>query len=289
MIEQVRRERPASHRRMLARDDSRPLGGHDGRMDLGLDGRVFLVTGGSRGLGLAAAAALVSEGARVLVVARDEATLARATAELGTHDRVVGLSGDLADPAIAERAVAATIAHFGRLDGCLLSTGGPPAGTVMSTNDTEWRDAFETLVLGPLRLARAVAAAATESPGLHGTGGAILFVLSTSVFSPIPGLSISNALRPGLAMVVKDLAAELGNRGIRVNGIAPGRFATDRVFALDARSGTPENIRRRNETTIPLGRYGEPDEFGRLAAMLLSPACSYVSGTVVVADGGALR
>ncbi len=274
---------------MLAWDDFRPLGGHDGFMDLGLDGRVFLISGGSRGLGLAAAATLVAEGARVLIVARDEAVLARATAELGAHDRVVGVSGDLADPAIAERTVAATIAHFGRLDGCLLSTGGPPAGSVMTTDETDWRDSFETVVLGPLRLARAVAAAATDSSRAAGSGAAILFVLSTSAFSPIPGLSISNALRPGLAMVMKDLADELGRRGVRVNGIAPGRFATDRVFALDARSGTPESIRRRNEASIPLGRYGEPEEFGRLAAMLLSPACSYVTGTVLVADGGALR
>lgn len=258
-------------------------------MDLGLNGRVFLVTGGSRGLGLAAAEALVAEGAKVLLVARDEAALGQATATLGGHDHAVGIACDVADPATAERVVAAAIGRFGRLDGCLLSTGGPAVGTVMSTADDDWRAAFESLVLGSLRVARAAAAAVTDSPQRLGTGASIVFVLSTSAFSPIPGLSISNALRPGLAMVVKDLADELGPRGIRVNGVAPGRFATDRVFALDARSGSPDTVRRRNEAAIPLGRYGEPEEFGRLAALLLSPVCSYIDGTVVVADGGALR
>lgn len=258
-------------------------------MDLGLNGRVFLITGGSRGLGFAAAESMVAEGAKVLIAARSEDALERATAALGGHEHAVGVACDLADPATAERTVAATIGRFGRLDGALLSTGGPPVGTVMSGVEDDWRESFETLVLGSLRVARAVASATTESPDARGTGASILFVLSSSAFSPIPGLAISNALRPGLAFVVKDLADELGPRGIRVNGIAPGRFATDRVFALDARSGSPDTVRRRNEAVIPLGRYGEPGEFGRVAAFLLSPASSYVNGTVVVADGGALR
>jgi len=258
-------------------------------MDLGLAGRVYLVTGGSAGLGFAGAAALVSEGARVVIVARSETRLHAAAESLGGSSHAVGLAADMADETSAERAVAATVARFGRLDGCLLSTGGPAMGTVMSTNEDEWRDAFERVVLGALRMARAVASATTSDDDVRGTGGSILFVLSTSVRSPVPGLAISNALRPGLAMSIKDLADELGPRGLRVNGLAPGRFATDRVFALDARSGSPENVRRRNEASIPLGRYGDPDEFGRMAAFMLSPACSYLTGSVVLLDGGTLR
>lgn len=258
-------------------------------MDLELSGKAFLVTGGSRGLGYATAAALVEAGAKVLLVARDEAVLRQAANSLGGAETAVGLVGDIAEASTSERAVAATVARFGRLDGCLLSTGGPTPGGVMTTPAGEWASAFERLVLGSLRMARAVASATFASEGISGTGGSILFVLSTSVKSPIPGLAISNALRPGLAMIVKDLADELGPRGLRVNGLAPGRFATDRVLQLDSQAGNPESVRLRNESQIPLRRYGEPEEFGRMATILLSPVSSYITGTVVYIDGGNLR
>lgn len=259
-------------------------------MDLGLADRVFLVTGGSRGLGLAAAQALVLEGASVVVAARDPQSLAASVATLGGGSTAVGIAADLADPNTAERLVAGTVARFGRLDGLLVSGGGPPPGGALQLGDEVWRAAFESVLLGAVRMARAAASALGSQPGdLSGCGGAMLFVLSTSVRSAISGLGLSNALRPGLAMVVKELADELGPRGVRVNGVMPGRFATDRMFALDARIGSPEAVRRRNENLIPLGRYGQPDEFGRLAAFLLSPAASYITGTVSAIDGGSLR
>lgn len=257
-------------------------------MDLGLADRVYLVTGGTSGLGLAGARALVNEGARVTVLSRDPQRVERAVQDLG-FESTVGLAADMSDPSFAERSVAATIARFGRLDGCLVSTGGPPTGTVLDSTEESWRDSFEKIVLSTIRLIRAAAKATSHVGGLAGTNGSMLVVMSTSARSPIPGLAISNALRSSLAMVVKDLADELGPRGIRVNGLAPGRFATDRVFALDARTGSPEIVRRRNETTIPLARYGQPEEFGRMAAVMLSPASSYLNGTVVYLDGGALR
>ncbi len=122
-----------------------------------------------------------------------------------------------------------------------------------------------------------------------GEGGSLALVLSTSAKAPIADLAISNGLRPGLGMVVKQLADEVGPRGIRVNGLLPGAVATDRVHELDARSGDPVAAREANERGIPLRRYGEPDEFGRVAAFVLSPASSYVTGALVPVDGGQLR
>jgi 3-oxoacyl-[acyl-carrier protein] reductase len=259
-------------------------------MDLGLADRSFVVTGGSRGLGLATASALVAEGARVVLAARDQAVLDEATTALGGGDHAVGLVSDLADPEGAERLAAAAIARYGRLDGALLSVGGPPPGTATGTTDAAWRASFESVFLGPLRVARACASALTDDPAeAAGAGGSLLFVLSSSAREPIPGLAISNGLRAGLAGLAKDLADELAPRGIRVNAALPHRFATDRVVELDSRLGSAEAVRRRQESSIPIGRYGEPAEFGRVAAFLLSPAASYLTGVMLPVDGGARR
>lgn len=250
-------------------------------MDLHLTDRVYLLTGASRGLGRAAAQSLVAEGARVVVSGRDEAALSALRDELSPSSVEV-VVGDNADPTTAERLVEAATQRWGRLDGLLVSVGGPPAGPAHTMEDDQWRAAFESVFLGAVRTARTVAARLDD-------GGAIAFVLSTSVKAPIAGLGISNGLRPGLAMVAKEMADELGPRGIRVNTLLPGRIDTARVRELDEGTGDPEASRARWSSTIPLGRYGRPEEFGDVAAFVLSPRASFVSGVALPVDGGLLR
>lgn len=250
-------------------------------MDLGLKDRVYIVTAASRGLGRATAQALVDDGAKVVISSRSAESITRAVAELGEHD-AVGIAVDNADPTAPAQLIKAAKDNFGRLDGALISVGGPPAGALLDKTEDEWRSAFDSVFLGGLRLAMAIATELDK-------GGSIAFVLSTSAKQPIPGLGISNGLRPGLAMAAKTLADELGPRGIRVNGLLPGRVDTERIKELDALSGDPENARARGAAAIPLGRYGEPAEFGRVAAFLLSPAASYLTGVMLPVDGGISR
>jgi 3-oxoacyl-[acyl-carrier protein] reductase len=245
-------------------------------MDLQLKDKVFLVTGGSRGLGFATARALVAEGAKVVVAARSPEGVSQAAQELGC----TGVASDVADPETPGRLVRTALDAYGGLDGALISVGGPPAGPALGLTDEQWRAAFDTVFLGAVRLCRAVVDA------LPASGGSLALVLSTSVKTPIAGLAASNGLRPGLAMLAKTMADELGQRNIRVNGLMPGRVDTDRVRELD---GPDPEVRQRVEQGIPLRRYGQPEEFGRVAAFLLSPASSYVTGTMVPVDGGALR
>jgi 3-oxoacyl-[acyl-carrier protein] reductase len=251
-------------------------------MDLGLADRVFVVSGAASGLGRATAEQLVAEGARVVLVARRAAVLDEVVTQLGGA-RAVALPADLVDPDTAEAAARRALESFGRLDGALVSVGGPPAGSALGTTAEEWRAAFDSVFLAALRV--------TDAVVRHGTAAdlAVGWVLSSSVKAPIPGLAASNGLRPGLAMLVKQLADELGPDGTRVVGLLPGRVETDRTRHLDSLSGDVEAARTRSEASIPLRRYGQPAEFGRVAAFVLSPAASYLTGSVVAVDGGAIR
>jgi 3-oxoacyl-[acyl-carrier protein] reductase len=262
-------------------------------MDLGLDGHVYVLTGASRGLGFAAARCLVADGARVVVSSRTKDGVEAAVETLNTDAdagvtagardaRAVGLVADLADPETPARLMDAAGSSFGRLDGALLSVGGPPPGTAAQASDEQWRQAFESVFLGGVRAMRHVLAQL-------GSGGAVGLVLSTSARTPMTGLGISNGLRPGLAGVVKDMADEYGPKGLRVFGLMPHRILTDRLHEIFAASGDPEGMRANAESTIPMRRIGDPMEFGRVAAFLLSPAASYLTGLCVPIDGGAQR
>jgi 3-oxoacyl-[acyl-carrier protein] reductase len=211
-------------------------------------------------------------------------------------DRVALVVADNAQASAPERLMAAAEERFGRLDGALVSVGGTSPGTVATTPDEAWRTAFESVFLGSVRLARVLGPhlAANTPAGLGagsltGAGGSVVFVLASSVRVPLAQLAISNGLFPGLAGVVKMLAEELGPSGTRVNAILPVRTATDRVREVDALSGDPDEVRARRSQDIPLRRYGEPAEFGRVAAFLLSPAASYVTGAMIPVDGGSIR
>ena len=203
-------------------------------MDLGLRDRVYLVTGGSRGLGFAAAEALIAEGARIVLSSPREATASAAAGRLVQDAATAGdatrVAADNSDPATPGRLIVAARERFSRLDGALISVGGTPPGTVSSTTDEEWRSAFESVFLGAVRLARVLAADLPDhsedasAPGVPtGAGGSIVLVLAGSVRAPLARLPISNGLFPGLAGVVKTLADEFGPSGLRINGLLPVR------------------------------------------------------------------
>jgi 3-oxoacyl-[acyl-carrier protein] reductase len=250
-------------------------------MDLGLGGRSYVVGGGARGLGRGVADVLVAEGASVLLLGRDAEALASACSDLGSA--AAWVEGDMADQEFAATVRAAADARFGgSLDGVLLNAGGPRPGEVLSLSDDEWRGAYELLLGGPIRLLR-------ELLPMMGDGSSVAWIGSSSWRQPIGGLDASNVFRPGIAALVKVLARELAPR-VRFVGLAPGRIDTDRVRLLDSsraeRTGDSlDDVRAASEAEIPMRRYGSPSEFGRVAAFLLSPAASYVSGSTVQVDG----
>jgi 3-oxoacyl-[acyl-carrier protein] reductase len=256
-------------------------------VDLGLNGARALVTGGSAGLGAAIARSLAAEGAHVAVAARPGERLDAVAAEI----KAGALPVDLATPEGPGRAVADAIAALGGLDTLLVNMGGPPPGRFTELSDETWQKALDMTLWSALRLLRAALPALTESAAA-GRAGSICMILSSSVREPIAALTTSNLLRPGLAGLLKSLVPEIAP--VRINGIAPGRVATDRIASLDAdraqRQGIAvSDVQQQTIARIPLGRYGDPAEIGRVATFLLSPAASYVTGVIVGVDGGMIR
>jgi 3-oxoacyl-[acyl-carrier protein] reductase len=260
-------------------------------LDLNLKGKVAMVGGASKGLGFAVARALAADGAQISIASRNrqgiEAAAQRIEQETGSA--VLAIAADLASQEAIARWHRATLERFGGIDLLFTNAGGPPAGRVLDFDDAAWQSAFELLVLGVVRQIRLVV------PSMQARGGgAILMSTSSAVKEPIANLALSNVLRASVAALAKTLALELAASRIRVNQLVPGRIGTDRVQEIDAinakKSGiSAEEQRLRSAATIPMGRYGQPDEFGRVAAFLLSDAAAYVTGASMQVDGGMVR
>ncbi|HEY7700888.1 MAG TPA: SDR family oxidoreductase [Candidatus Limnocylindrales bacterium] len=253
-------------------------------MDLGLDGARALVGGGSSGLGLAVGSTLAAEGAHVALAARPSDRLDAAASSV---DGAIAVGVDLESEDGPAAAVRGTVDALGGLDLVLVNSGGPPPGTFEELGEAGWRRAIDGTLLGAIRLIRAALPHLRDSDR-----PSILVILSSSAREPIPGLTASNTIRPGLAGLIKSLSAELVP--IRINGIAPGRFTTPRAVevaeAAASRTGRPvEEVHAAVIARIPLGRYGDPAELGRIGAFLLSPAAGYVTGAIVPVDGGMVR
>lgn len=248
-------------------------------MDLGLQGRVALVMGASRGIGRGIAAVLAREGARVAIASRSRERVEETAAAIAGEARAsVADTSDLDRlPELCEE-VAATL---GPIEVLVTNTGGPPLGGALGHELEEWERAYRSLVLAPRVLVEAVA------PGMRERGwGRIVNVGSSSTREPIPGLNLSNAHRMAAIGFFKTLAGEVAGNGITVNTIATGRFATER---LAGNAGSMEAAEEAARTQVPAGRLGRPEEYGDLAAFLCSERAAYITGTVIPIDGGLLR
>lgn len=258
-------------------------------MNLGLQGKVALVTAASRGLGRAIAAQLAQEGAKVAILSRDPESIQKTAEEIAreTGGEVAAWQADVSQAADIRRVIHDVAARWGHIHILVCNSGGPPSGPFVSFDDAAWEQAFETNLLSVVRLVREVLPYMTD-------GGRILAIASSSVKQPIPGLVLSNTMRAGVAGLMKTLAEELAPHGILVNTVCPGRIATDRLQELDQvraeqEETSVEEVRRSIVANIPLGRYGEPEEFACVVAFLASEANSYITGTTLLIDGGMVK
>lgn len=259
-------------------------------MDLQLTGKIALVAASSKGLGKAIAGQLAAEGCDVMLTSRDAEQLAIARRQLlpEARGRVEACACDLTKAEDIQALVAATRARLGSINILINNAGGPPGGGFEQVNDVDWQAAFELNLLSYVRLIRAAL------PDLKQTEGRIINVTSSSIKQPIPGLILSNAFRMGILGLAKSLADELAPDNILVNTVAPGRIATDRTAYLDQlkadrRGISKEQVTAESRQNIPLNRYGDPAEFARVVCFLASGACSYVTGSTLMVDGGMVR
>ncbi|MFK7804679.1 MAG: SDR family oxidoreductase [Anaerolineae bacterium] len=260
-------------------------------MDLGLKDKVALVTAASKGLGYATADQLLNEGAKVMICGRSEDNLAIAVAKLkekhGADAEVSSIACDVMEESAAQTLVDGTIDAFGQLDILVTNAGGPPAGTFDSTALSQWKTAFDLTVMSAVRLVHAAAKHLKASDA-----GSILTITSMSVKFPVPNLMLSNVIRPAVIGLTKTLAQEYGPHGVRANSILPGYTRTDRIEYLltqwaDERGTSPDEEAAKLGANVPLKRIGTADEFGKVACFLCSSAASYVTGEMVLVDGGA--
>jgi len=257
-------------------------------MDLGLKGKLALVTGASQGLGYAVARLLAEEGSRVAINSRSTEKIAIAAERIyaDTGQPVLKVPGDLVHHHTADQVIQQTIEKIGGLDILVVNTGGPPTGSLSDLPDQAWQNAIELTFLSNMRLIRASLSHLKKS-----TSPSILTITSIAVKQPIPNLILSNSIRSATIGLTKSLALELGQFGIRVNSILPGWTATERVTELMENranlNGTSiEDEIQKQTREIPLGRFSKPEEFAKVAAFLVSPAASYITGVMLNVDGG---
>jgi 3-oxoacyl-[acyl-carrier protein] reductase len=256
-------------------------------MDFGLQGKTALVLGGGGGLGCAIARSLAREGARVAVGDIDAAAIERTVEEI----RAAGSEGlplpwDLADLAVIDERIGTIESRLGPVDILVNNTGGPPPTPAAGQDPGLWRKSFESMILSVIAITDRVL------PGMRARGwGRVITSTSSGVVVPIPNLGISNALRLSLVGWSKTLAREVARDGITANIVLPGRIATDRIRFLDEakakREGRPvEEVAAESTSSIPIGRYGRPEEYGDVVAFLASERASYLTGSVIRVDGG---
>lgn len=260
-------------------------------MDLGLKGKVAMVAGASKGLGYAVARGLAAEGVRVSLGSRNELAINDAAKRIGgeTYAETLAMAVDVRSVDSLASWQAKTMEKFGGVDLLYVNAGGPPAGPTLSFDDAAWQTAFELLVLSAVRMIRN----AVPSMKARG-GGAIVIATSSTIKEPIANLALSNIVRASTAAMCKTLSNELAGDKIRVNQLIPGRIDTDRVRELDvirgkATNSTPDAVRDQLSKTIPLGRYGKPEEFANGAVFLFSDAARYVTGATLQVDGGLIK
>jgi 3-oxoacyl-[acyl-carrier protein] reductase len=257
-------------------------------MDLGLDGKKAFVAGSSRGLGYAAASVLAGEGCQVVLNGRNEASLKASSQKImaDTGKRVFYCIGDAADPNLASKLIDKAAEHLGGLDLLVTNTGGPPSGKFEDFEEKAWMDSVNLVFMSHVRLIRAAL------PYLKASSiGSVLTITSYAVKQPIPNLVLSNSIRAATVGLTKSLALELGPLGIRFNSLLPGWTMTERVqelmgFRAEQNGSSVEEEISKITAECPLGRMADPEEIGRAAAFLLSPAASYITGVMLTVDGG---
>jgi len=257
-------------------------------MDLGLRDRVAIVAASSRGLGKACALELAREGARVVICAREPASLAAAAGEIAsaTGADVFPLEADLTDDAQIRRLVDGTLDRFGRIDVLVTNNGGPPAGYFGDFDDEAWLAAHQLTLLSAVRLIRAVLPTMRAQQW-----GRIVNITSVSVKQPIDNLLLSNVYRPGVIGMAKTLSAQVAAEGITVNNVAPGYTRTDRVLDLAraraaASDQTVDEVLAGIVADVPMQRMGEPGELAALVAFLASEQAAFITGATIQVDGG---
>ena len=256
-------------------------------MDLGIRGKAALVTAASKGMGKSTAMGLAAEGCRVLMCSRTEADIKAAAEEVRakTGAEVIATAADVTKKEDVDRLIAMAEQSFGGVDILVANAGGPPRGNLEEMTDEQWYGAFDTTVLFVVRLIRGVLPSMKRKKW-----GRILTIQSVSVKQPVPGLLLSNAVRPGSAGMVKTLSEELGKHNITINVVCPGKIMTDRFMGGLKQSGlSKDEYLARGALDVPLGRIGTPDEFANVMVFLASERASYVTGVALQVDGGLIR